>query len=167
MVWLSKWIKENISDSRILIITDRDELDVQIEQVFAGVNESIVRIRRGSELIQKINDTSPVMMCSLIHKFGKKNRGKSGESDYTGFIEELKRSLPDNFSTKGDFYVFVDECHRTQSGKLHKAMETILPNATFIGFTGTPLMKRIRRPVWRYLALIFIATSLMKRCGIR
>ena len=56
MVWLSKWIKENISDSRILIITDRDELDVQIEQVFAGVNESIVRIRRGSELIQKIND---------------------------------------------------------------------------------------------------------------
>ena len=142
MVWLSKWIKENISDSRILIITDRDELDVQIEQVFAGVNESIVRIRRGSELIQKINDASPVMMCSLIHKFGKKNRGKSGESDYTGFIEELKRSLPENFSPKGDFYVFVDECHRTQSGKLHKAMETILPNATFIGFTGTPLMKK-------------------------
>lgn len=142
MVWLSKWIKENISDSRILIITDRDELDVQIEQVFAGVNESIVRIRRGSELIQKINDTSPVMMCSLIHKFGKKNRSKSGESDYTGFIEELKRSLPENFSSKGDFYVFVDECHRTQSGKLHKAMETILPSATFIGFTGTPLMKK-------------------------
>ena len=142
MVWLSKWIKENVSDSRILIITDRDELDVQIEQVFAGVNESIVRIRRGSELIQKINDTSPVMMCSLIHKFGKKNRDKSGDTDYAGFIEELKRSLPENFSPKGDFYVFVDECHRTQSGKLHKAMETILPNATFIGFTGTPLMKK-------------------------
>lgn len=142
MVWLSKWIKENISDSRILIITDRDELDIQIEQVFAGVNEKIVRIRRGSELIQKINDTSPVMMCSLIHKFGKKNRNKSGEADYTGFIEELKRSLPENFSSKGDFYVFVDECHRTQSGKLHKAMETILPKAVFIGFTGTPLMKK-------------------------
>ena len=122
MVWLSKWIKENVSDSRILIIT--------------------VRIRRGSELIQKINDTSPVMMCSLIHKFGKKNRDKSGDTDYAGFIEELKRSLPENFSPKGDFYVFVDECHRTQSGKLHKAMETILPNATFIGFTGTPLMKK-------------------------
>ena len=142
MVWLSKWIKENIPDSRILIITDRDELDIQIEQVFAGVNEKIVRIRRGSELIQKINDTSPVIMCSLIHKFGKKNRNKSGEADYTGFIEELKRSLPENFSPKGDFYVFVDECHRTQSGKLHKAMETILPKAVFIGFTGTPLMKK-------------------------
>lgn len=142
MVWLSKWIKENIPNSRILIITDRDELDIQIEQVFAGVNEKIVRIRRGSELIQKINDTSPVIMCSLIHKFGKKNRNKSGEADYTDFIEELKRSLPENFSPKGDFYVFVDECHRTQSGKLHKAMETILPKAVFIGFTGTPLMKK-------------------------
>ena len=142
MVWLSKGIKENIPNSRLLIITDRDELDIQIEQVFAGVNEKIVRIRRGSELIQKINDTSPVIMCSLIHKFGKKNRNKSGEADYTGFIEELKRSLPKNFSPKGDFYVFVDECHRTQSGKLHKAMETILPKAVFIGFTGTPLMKK-------------------------
>ena len=142
MVWLSKWIKENVSGSRILIITDRDELDVQIEQVFAGVNESIVRIRRGSELIQKINDTSPVIMCSLIHKFGKKNRGKSGESDYTGFIEELKRSLPENFSPKGDFYVFVDECHRTQSGKLHKAMETILPNATSVSYTHLDVYKR-------------------------
>ena len=142
MVWLSKWIKENIPDSRILIITDRDELDVQIEQVYAGVSETIVRVRRGSELIQKINDTSPVMMCSLIHKFGKKSRSKSSEADYTGFIEELTRSLPSNFSPKGDFYVFVDECHRTQSGKLHKAMKTILPKATFIGFTGTPLMKK-------------------------
>ena len=142
MVWLSKWIKENIPDSRILIITDRDELDVQIEQVFAGVNEHIVRIRRGSELIQKINETTPVMMCSLIHKFGKKNKRNDDESNYSDFIEELKRSLPKNFSPKGDFYVFVDECHRTQSGKLHKAMKTILPKATFIGFTGTPLMKK-------------------------
>ena len=142
MVWLSKWIKENIPNSRILIITDRDELDVQIEQVFAGVDEKIIRIRRGSELIRKINDTSPVMMCSLIHKFGKKKQRGSSEADYTGFIEELKRSLPEDFSPKGDFYVFVDECHRTQSGKLHKAMETILPTATFIGFTGTPLMKK-------------------------
>ena len=106
-------------------------------------------------------------MCSLIHKFGKKNRGKSGESDYAGFIEELKRSLPENFSPKGDFYVFVDECHRTQSGKLHKAMETILPNATFIGFTGTPLMKKDKETSLRYLALTSIAISLMKQCGIK
>lgn len=141
MVWLSKWIKENVDGSRILIITDRDELDLQIEQVFHGVNEQIVRVKRGSDLVRKINDTSPVMMCSLIHKFGKK-RGKESETDYAGFIEEIKRSLPDDFAPKGDFFVFVDECHRTQSGKLHQAMKLLLPNATFIGFTGTPLMKK-------------------------
>lgn len=141
MVWLGKWIKENRSDSRILIITDRDELDIQIEQVFAGVDEKIVRIRRGSELVQKINDTSPVMMCSLIQKCGKKKKNQSDEADYAGYIQEIQKSLPENFSPKGDFYVFVDECHRTQSGKLHQAMKLILPGATFIGFTGTPLMK--------------------------
>lgn len=57
------------------------------------------------------------------------------------FIEELKKNLPRDFSAKGDIYVFVDECHRSQSGKLHEAMKIILPNAVFIGFTGTPLLK--------------------------
>ena len=145
MVWLSKWIKENIPNSRILIITDRDELDAQIEQVYHGVDEKIVRIKRGSELVQKINDTSPVLMCSLIHKFGKKKSLRNSEretTDYADFIEEIKRSLPHDFSPKGDFFIFVDECHRTQSGKLHQAMKLILPQATFIGFTGTPLMKK-------------------------
>lgn len=144
MVWLSKWIKENIPDSRILIITDRDELDLQIEQVYQGVDEHIARIKRGSDLVRKINDTSPVLMCSLVHKFGKKNGSKNTEekTDYVGFIEEIKRSLPQDFSPKGNFFVFVDECHRTQSGRLHQAMKLILPEATFIGFTGTPLMKK-------------------------
>lgn len=142
MVWLSKWIKENIPDSRILIITDRDELDLQIEQVFAGVEENILRMHKGSELISKINDTLPTLMCSLIHKFGRKGNSENNEEAYKSYIEELKSSLPENFSPKGIFFVFVDECHRTQSGKLHQAMKTIIPNGTFIGFTGTPLMKK-------------------------
>lgn len=142
MVWLSKWIKENIPDSRILIITDRDELDLQIEQVFAGVEENILRMHKGSELISKINDTLPTLMCSLIHKFGRKGNSENNEEAYKSYIEELKSSLPENFSPKGTFFVFVDECHRTQSGKLHQAMKTIIPNGTFIGFAGTPLMKK-------------------------
>src|SRR5207344_1590587 len=51
------------------------------------------------------------------------------------------KALPVGFSAKGNLFVFVDECHRTQSGELHEAMTTILPNAVFIGFTGTPLLK--------------------------
>lgn len=51
-------------------------------------------------------------------------------------------SLPADFKAKGEFYIFIDECHRTQSGKLHKAMTTIIPDAVFIGFTGTPLLSK-------------------------
>lgn len=137
MIWLAKWIRENITDARILIITDRDELDSQIKDVFLGVNENIHRCKSGKDLIENLNQSTPPLLCSLIHKFGKKE-----ESDYEGFLAAVERSLPKNFVAKGNLFVFVDECHRTQSGLLHQAMKKILPNAMFIGFTGTPLLKK-------------------------
>ena len=136
MVWLARWIRENVQDARVLIITDRTELDEQIEKVFKGVNEDIYRTKSGQDLINRLNSTTPWLFCSLIHKFAGKEEG-----DIEGFIEEVKRSMPPDFKAKGDLYVFVDECHRTQSGDLHDAMKQILPNAMFIGFTGTPLLK--------------------------
>jgi len=136
MVWLTKWIREHVNDSRVLIITDRDELDKQIEKVFKGVDEQIHRTTSGKDLVEKLNLSLPWLMCSLIHKFGNKE-----EADYEGFIEDISKYLPKDFNAKGDIYVYVDECHRTQSGELHKAMKKILPNAMFIGFTGTPLLK--------------------------
>jgi len=145
MVWLAKWIRENAErngkkDARVLIITDRSELDQQIETVFMGVNEGIYRTQSGADLIAKLNATTPWLMCSLIHKFGGTEEGEE-VGDIKGYIEEVKKALPPGFKAKGDLYVFVDECHRTQSGELHKAMKTILPDAMFIGFTGTPLLK--------------------------
>jgi len=138
MVWLTKWIRENVTDSRVLIITDREELDDQIEKLYLGVDENIYRTKSGSDLISILNQKSPWLMCSLVHKFGR----QSDEGDYDGFIDDLKKNLPTDFKAKGDIYVFVDECHRTQSGKLHDAMKMILPDALFIGFTGTPLLKK-------------------------
>ena len=138
MVWLTKWIREHVKDARVLIITDRTELDEQIEKVFKGVNEDIVRTKSGADLIAKLNDTSPWLLCSLVHKFGGKD---DGDGDVSGYIEEVSQALPAGFKPKGDIYVFVDECHRTQTGDLHRAMKAILPNAVFIGFTGTPLLK--------------------------
>jgi len=137
MVWLTKWLRENVTDARVLIITDRKELDEQIERVFKGVNEDIYRSKSGQNLIAKLNAPIPWLLCSLIHKFG----SGSEEEDVAKYIAEIKGSLPPDFKAKGDLYVFVDECHRTQSGKLHEAMKEILPNALFIGFTGTPLLK--------------------------
>lgn len=140
MVWLAKWIRENITDSRVLIITDRTELDEQIEKVFKGVHEEIYRTSSGADLITTLNATAPWLVCSLIHKFGNKEDGEV-VGDIDAYIAEIKRSLPPDFKARGDLYVFVDECHRTQSGELHKAMKAILHNALFIGFTGTPLLK--------------------------
>lgn len=137
MIWLAKWIRENITDARVLIITDRDELDSQIKDVFLGVNENIHRCKSGKDLIENLNQSTPPLLCSLIHKFGKKE-----ESDYEGFLTAVEKNLPKNFVAKGNLFVFVDECHRTQSGLLHQAMKKILPNALFIGFTGTPLLKK-------------------------
>ncbi len=136
MVWLTKWIREHVKDARVLIITDRTELDEQIEKVFKGVNEEIYRTKSGADLIARLNDTTPWLICSLIHKFGSKE-----DADVEDYIKEVRQALPPGFKAKGDIYVFVDECHRTQSGKLREAMESILPGAMFIGFTGTPLLK--------------------------
>ena len=136
MVWLTKWIREHVQGARVLIITDRTELDEQIEKVFLGVNEQIYRTKNGQDLVNKLNAASPWLICSLVHKFAGKEEG-----DVDGYIDEVKRTLPPGFKPKGDIYVYVDECHRTQSGKLHAAMKEILPNAMFIGFTGTPLLK--------------------------
>jgi len=140
MVWLAKWIREHVIDARVLIITDRTELDEQIERVFNGVRENIYRTKSGADLIATLNATKPWLMCSLIHKFGVKEEGEE-VGDIPGYIQELKKALPPDFFAKGNLFVFVDECHRTQSGELHKAMKGILPNAVFIGYTGTPLLK--------------------------
>lgn len=141
MVWLAKWLLANAPDRRVLIITDREELDDQIEKLFIGVGEKIVRTKSGNDLIKRLNKVEDRLICSLVHKFGKRG-GEATTQDYDKYVEELQASLPSDFSAKGDIAVFVDECHRTQSGKLHKAMEALLPKATFIGFTGTPLLKK-------------------------
>jgi len=149
MVWLSKWILANNPDSRVLIVTDRDELDDQMEKVYKGVNEDVYRTDSCADLVEKLDKASKRLICTLIHKFGVRNSSESGESQtkksVEQFIRELKAALPQGFKAKGDFIVFVDECHRTQSGLLHAGMKEILPNAIFIGFTGTPLLVKDKK----------------------
>ena len=117
MVWLAKWIREHVTDPRVLLITDRTELDEQIEQVFKGVGKDIHRTRNGANLVQVLGAREEWLICSLIHKFG-----VAEEGDVDAFVEDIKLHLPGDFVAKGEIFVFVDECHRTQSGKLHRAM---------------------------------------------
>jgi type I restriction enzyme R subunit len=138
MVLLAKWILENNPNARVAIITDRDELDKQIDRIFTGVGEPIQRTSSGRELMRLLGQAKPRLLCSLIHKFGRK-----GVDDFEEFIRDLKAQPS---PTVGEVFVFVDECHRTQSdrGKLHRTMKAMMPNAVFIGFTGTPLLKKDR-----------------------
>ncbi len=145
MVWLAKWIRENVTNSRVLIITDRTELDEQIERVFFGVDEAIYRTKSGADLITQLNQPNPWLLCSLVHKFGRHGDDDDNTEDTDDFIKDIQASLPSDFSPKGDLFIFVDECHRTQSGKLHSAMKALLPEAMFVGFTGTPLLKKDKK----------------------
>lgn len=140
MVWLAKWIKEHQPEARVLIITDRTELDEQIEKVFGGVNEQIHRTSSGADLITALNNHKPQLISSLVHKF-RSDDDREVDASEDSFIAELNSKIPAGFSAKGNFFVFVDEAHRTQSGKMHTAMKKLLPGAMFIGFTGTPLLK--------------------------
>lgn len=139
MVWLAKWIREK-KNARVLLITDRMELDEQIEKVFKGVDENIYRTKSGKDLVSVLNESKEWLICSLVHKFG-----ASEDPDVEGYVEDIRKNVPKGFHAKGDIFVFVDECHRTQSGKLHEAMKAILPGAMFIGFTGTPLLKKDKK----------------------
>ena len=110
MVLLARWILENKPKARVLILTDRDELDKQIERVFSDAGEAIYRTSSGHDLMAQLGQAKPRLLCSLVHKFGKK-----GVKDFDTFIEELKRQPA---PAAGELFIFVDECHRTQSGKL-------------------------------------------------
>jgi type I restriction enzyme R subunit len=132
MVLLAKWILENNPNARVAIITDRDELDKQIEGVFTDTGESIYRTNSGRDLMKQLGQATPRLLCSLIHKFGRRD-----VDDFDAFIKELEAQPS---QTVGEVFVFVDECHRTQSNKLRKTMKAMMPNAVFIGFTGTPLL---------------------------
>ncbi len=111
------------------MVTDRDELDKQIEGVMknAGVigeNSSSPRITTRAEFVAKIGATTPRLLCALIHKFDP---------------SDMKGEPP---PVHGRFYVFVDECHRTQGGDMNEQMKRWLAHAIFIGFTGTPLLRK-------------------------
>lgn len=131
MVLLAKWLLEHDPAARVLIVTDRDELDRQIAGVMqnagvVGQDEPSPRITTRRAFLEKLTATRPRVLCALIHKF---------EPDFSSPPPPIH----------GRFYVFVDECHRTQGGDMNKQMKRWLADALFIGFTGTPLLRKDRQ----------------------
>jgi len=132
MVLIAKWLLEHDPEGRVLIVTDRDELDKQIEGVMKnagviGADSPSPRITSRAEFAAKLGADAPRLLCALIHKFD---------------AADLKGDPP---SVRGRFYVFVDECHRTQGGNMNTQMKRWLESAIFIGFTGTPLLRKDKK----------------------
>lgn len=132
MVLIAKWLLEYDPEARVLVVTDRDELDKQIEGVMKnagviGAESSSPRITSRAEFVDKLGAATPRLLCALIHKIDP---------------ADLKGEPP---PIHGRFYVFVDECHRTQGGDMNKQMKRWLEGAIFIGFTGTPLLRRDKK----------------------
>jgi type I restriction enzyme R subunit len=135
MVLLARWILETNPHVRVIIVTDRDELDGQIESNFAATGYEVHRTTSGADLMGLLSGApTPRLICSLVQKFGRRDIG-----NFDRFIRDLEASPA---RTVGELFVFVDECHRTQSGKLNRIMKAMMPGAVFIGFTGTPLLKQ-------------------------
>ena len=137
MVLLARWILEQRPQARVVIVTDRDELDKQIQRVFTDVGEKLHRSRSGRDLMTQLAQPAPRLLCSPVHKFGVEARGRD-KREFEAFLADLQAQPT---TAMGELFVFVDECHRTQSGRLHRVMKALLPEAVFIGFTGTPLLK--------------------------
>ena len=137
MVMVSKYILEKMSNlnPRVIIVTDRKELDKQIAKTFSHTRLSPARATSGKHLIELINKGSADVVTSIINKFN------------TVESSGLK-------NTSRDIFVLVDESHRSNYGSLATKMRIVFPNACYIGFTGTPLMKSEKNTMTRFGKLI-------------
>lgn len=122
----------NITNPRIIIVTDRKDLDKQIAKTFkdCGLKKEVIRTKTGQQLLDLIEEENPNVITTLVQKFNTIKNKK-------GFIDKDK-----------DIFVLIDEAHRTQGGDANLEMNRTLPNACYIGFTGTPLLKD-KKESWR------------------
>lgn len=128
MVLFVKALIENpeIINPRVLIITDRVDLDRQISNTFKNCNlkKDVIKTKSGDQLFRLIKEKNPAVITSLVHKFG-----------------SLRQKQRGFFDKDSNIFVLVDEAHRTQGGFDSEDMRRVVPNASFIAFTGTPLLK--------------------------
>ncbi len=158
MVWLAAYIRDNFANPRVLVITDRTELDKQIKQTFDHTATPIEQANSKEDLLEKLNAGSPWLISTLIHKYGVASQTEGGKDNdvkipLDKYLAELQDIIQKKYKARGGFkvkgqniFVFIDECHRTQGGALHEAMRAIMgQDVMLIGFTGTPLLKEEKK----------------------
>lgn len=137
MVMLAKYILMELRDChpRVVIVTDRKELDAQIAATFAHTRLTPARATSGRHLVELVNSARADVITSIINKFNTVER------------QEIK-------NPSRDIFVLVDESHRSNYGLMATRMRSVFHNACYIGFTGTPLMKSEKNTMARFGRLI-------------
>nr|WP_157317525.1 type I restriction endonuclease subunit R [Paenibacillus anseongense] len=141
MVMLAKYILSEMNEHnpKVVVVTDRVELDKQIHKTFKHTRLKASRATTGSHLVDLINDNNTDIVTTLVHKF-----------DTASAKQKPIESR--------DIFILVDESHRTQYGELHIKMKKVFPNACYLGFTGTPLMKKEKSTMIKFGKLIHTYT---------
>jgi len=138
MVFMSKnlAVADDIPSQRIILVTDRTDLDDQLKKTFKSCGKDITQAKTGKHLAELIKDPGVENISTIINKFNAASRQKN-------LVNESK-----------NIFVLIDESHRTQYGMMHAEMKKILPNACYIGFTGTPLMKKEKSTAAKFGGII-------------
>ena len=137
MVMLAKYILMELAvcNPRVVIVTDRKELDGQIAATFAHTRLNPARATSGRHLVELVTNGKADVITTIINKFNTAER-----------LEAKNNSR--------DVFVLIDESHRSNYGSMAAKMRTVFPNACYIGFTGTPLMKREKNTLTKFGKLI-------------
>lgn len=137
MVMLAKYILMELAvcNPRVVIVTDRKELDGQIAATFAHTRLNPARATSGRHLVELVTNGKADVITTIINKFNTAER-------------------LDAKNSSRDVFVLIDESHRSNYGSMAAKMRTVFPNACYIGFTGTPLMKREKNTLTKFGKLI-------------
>lgn len=137
MAMLARKIKDTIKNPQIILVTDRIDLDRQITATLRKVEVDVINAASGKQLVSLLKGNGDFVITTIINKF-----------------DAAVKSLSENQLDSPDIFVLIDEGHRTQHGVFNVNMERVLPNACFIVFTGTPLMKREKNTANKFGGII-------------
>lgn len=138
MVMLARSLAQatDIPNPRIILVTDRKDLDKQIRDTFAACDMEPQQARTGRDLLELVSVKKAAVITTLVHKFEKALNVKKYQDESI------------------NIFMLIDESHRTQYGSFAARMRQMFPNACYLGFTGTPLMKKEKNSFARFGGLI-------------
>ena len=143
MAMLARKIHQTVKNPKIVLVTDRVDLDTQITETFGKVDVPVVNVKTGNQLVDLLKSKSDAVVTTIINKF-------------EAAVNQLGGSPLDS----NNIFVLIDEGHRTQYGTFNVKMQKVLPNACFLAFTGTPLMKKEKSTAQKFGGIIDAYTIL-------